>query len=115
MKATSCESSRREPPPTEPKRDSQPTYKVDGAEAAVADLAEVGEELLGVVPEEELCHVGVLQAARPQRRRHPARLRTPPTRYLTSGLRRSRGGVICQTGWGLRRGGAAKRREESEF
>ena len=38
---------------------------VDGAEAAVTDLAEVIEEPVGVLALEELGHVGVLEAARP--------------------------------------------------
>lgn len=46
------------------------TYKVNGAEAAVSDLPQVGEQLLGVIFAEEVGHVGVLQVARPNTRGH---------------------------------------------
>lgn len=46
------------------------SYKVDGAEAAMADLSEVGEELLWVFLEEKLGHLRILQAPRPHRRWH---------------------------------------------
>ena len=40
------------------------THKVDGAEAAMANLTEVGVELLGVLFEKQLGDVGVLEAPR---------------------------------------------------
>ena len=40
----------------------------------MADLPEVGEELLRVIPEEQLRHIGVLQAPGPHNRRHGQRL-----------------------------------------
>lgn len=46
------------------------THKVNGAEAAVSDFSQVGEQLLRVIFAEEVGHVGVLQIARPNTRGH---------------------------------------------
>lgn len=50
------------------------TYKVHCSEAPVADLPQVREELLGILPREELSHLRVLQAPGPHTRRHGQRL-----------------------------------------
>ena len=52
------------------------THKVDGSEASMADLPEVCEQLLGVASVEELRHLRVLQAPRPDTRWHRQRLTT---------------------------------------
>ena len=49
---------------------SRPTHKVHGSKAAVADLTEVGEQLLRIIFAEEVSHVWVLQIARPCIRGH---------------------------------------------
>lgn len=46
------------------------TYKVDGPEAAMSDLVQVTEDILGVVFEEEVGQLGVLGHAFPRGRRH---------------------------------------------
>lgn len=48
------------------------TYKVDSAKAAMANLSEVREKLLGVFFEEKLGHLWILQAPCPNRGGHPA-------------------------------------------
>lgn len=53
---------------------SCPTHKIDSAEAAVADLTEVGKQLLRIIFAEELRHIRVLQIARPCTRGHGQRL-----------------------------------------
>lgn len=50
------------------------TYEVDRSEAPMADLPQVREELLGVLPEEKLGHLRVLQAPGPHTRGHGQRL-----------------------------------------
>lgn len=50
------------------------THKVDRSEASMTNLPQVCEELLGVVPEEQLSHLRVLQAPGPHTRRHGQRL-----------------------------------------
>lgn len=45
-------------------------YKVDGAEAPMADLSEVGEELLWIFFKEKLSHLRILQAPCPHRGWH---------------------------------------------
>lgn len=50
------------------------THKVDCSEASMTDLPQVCEELLGVLPEEQLSHLRVLQAPGPHTRRHGQRL-----------------------------------------
>lgn len=47
-------------------------YKVDSAKAAMANLSEVREKLLGVFFEEKLSHLRILQAPCPNRGGHPA-------------------------------------------
>lgn len=42
-----------------------PTHKVHGSKAAMANFTEVREELFGVILEEELSHIRVLQAPGP--------------------------------------------------
>lgn len=49
-------------------------HKVDGSEASMTDLPQVCEELLRVLPEEQLSHLRVLQAPGPHTRRHGQRL-----------------------------------------
>lgn len=50
------------------------THKVNCSEASMTDLPQVCEELLGVLPEEQLRHLRVLQAPGPHTRRHGQRL-----------------------------------------
>lgn len=50
------------------------THKVDSSEASMTDLPQVCEELLRVLPEEQLSHLRVLQAPGPHTRRHGQRL-----------------------------------------
>lgn len=50
------------------------TYEVDRSKAPMADLPQVCEELLGILPEEQLSHLRVLQAPGPHTRRHGQRL-----------------------------------------
>lgn len=60
------------------------TYKVDSPEAAMAYLPQVCEELLRVLPVEELSHLRVLQAPGPHTRRHGQRLgRLGGTHWVT--------------------------------
>lgn len=47
-----------------------PTHKVNGSEAAVADLTEVSEQLLGIIFAEEICHLRILEIACPCTRGH---------------------------------------------
>lgn len=47
-----------------------PTHKVNGSEAAMADLTEVGEQLLWIIFAEQICHIGVFEIARPCTRGH---------------------------------------------
>lgn len=50
------------------------THEVDRSEAPMADLPQVREELLRILPEEQLSHLRVLQAPGPHTRRHGQRL-----------------------------------------
>lgn len=50
------------------------THKVDRSEASMTNLPQVCEELLGILPEEQLSHLRVLQAPGPHTRRHGQRL-----------------------------------------
>lgn len=65
------------------------THKVDGAEAPVPDLPQVGEQLLRVILEEKLSHLGVLQAAGPGVGRHGEGQGKPPAGYRQHAPRRS--------------------------
>lgn len=55
-------------------QNGQMTHEVDCSEASMTDLPQVCEELLGVLPEEQLSHLRVLQAPGPHTRRHGQRL-----------------------------------------
>lgn len=46
------------------------TYKVDGPEAAMSDLVQITEDILGVIFEEEVGQLGVLWHPFPCGRRH---------------------------------------------
>lgn len=61
------------------------TYKIDRAKAAMTDLTEVCEELLGVLLEEEICDLGVLQAPCPAGGGHAASRGTRRARRGLSG------------------------------
>lgn len=47
-----------------------PTHKVNGSEAAMANLTEVSEQLLWIIFAEQICHIGVFEIARPCTRGH---------------------------------------------
>ncbi len=61
------------------------TYKIHCAEAAMTDLTEVCEELLGVLLKKQLCDLGVLQAPCPAGGGHAASRRTCRARRGLSG------------------------------